>query len=76
MNGCLCSAAYIGTERLCLRAAIASNRTLMHQRTGQAVDERVATADFLDHLLDAFARQFHLNYCRTCPFAGRCHVQV
>ncbi len=75
MNGCLCTAAYIGAERVCLRAAIAENRYALSELSGHDVDDRAATQDFIDHLLDAFSRQFNLNYCRACPFAERCHVR-
>ena len=76
MNGCLCSKAYIGAERVCLGMAIMENKNILSEEYGYDVDGRVATQDFLDHLLDAFSRQFRVNFCRACPFAGQCGIHL
>lgn len=76
MNGCLCSAAYIGAERMCLRAAIAENKSALSEVYGYDVDDRVATQDFLDHLIEAFGRHFRINFCRACPFAAQCEARL
>lgn len=76
MNGCLCVAAYIGTERNCLRKAIAANKVLLSAQLNREVDDTLATQDFVDNLIDAFSLQFNRNYCQACPFRGRCGVKL
>ena len=76
MKGCQCSRTYIGVERMCLRAAIEDDRRLLSEDRGYEVDNRVATQDFLDHLIDAFSRQFRLNFCRACPFSVQCEARL
>jgi len=76
MNGCQCSGTYIGTERVCLRSAIEDNRQLLSEELGYEVDNRVATQDFLDHLMEAFCRQFRVNFCRACSFATQCDAHL
>ena len=76
MNGCQCGAAYIGSERACLRLAIMENRSLLSEQFGHDVGEVQATRDFLDHLLEVFSRQFRRNFCRACPLQGRCGVKL
>ena len=76
MKGCQCSRAYIGVERMCLRLAIEDDRRLLSEERGYEVDNRVATQDFLDHLIDAFSRQFRLNFCRACPFSVHCDARL
>ena len=75
MNGCYCGAAYIGAERACLRNAIAENRICLSEQLGREVDERLATQDFLEHLLELFSRQFNVNFCRACPYQDQCQVK-
>jgi hypothetical protein len=76
MNGCQCNGAYIAAERMCLRSAIADNRQLLSEELGYDVDSRLATQDFLDHLIEAFSRQFRVNFCRACPFADQCDARL
>ncbi len=76
MKACQCSGAYIGMERMCLRSAIEDDRRLLSEERGYEVDNRVATQDFLDHLIDAFSRQFRLNFCRACPFSVQCEARL
>ena len=75
MKGCYCATEYIGAERVCLRAAILANRSALSEQTGYDVDERLATQDFIDHMIDAFSRQFRLNFSRACPFADYCEAR-
>lgn len=75
MKGCCCAVAYIGAERVCLKQAIAENRIALSEQAGCEVDEKRATQDFIDHLIDAFSRQFNMNYCRACPFAEQCEAK-
>jgi len=76
MNGCRCAAAYIGAERICLRNAIAENRSVLSEQLNRDIDDRVATQDFIDNLIDVFSRQFNLNFCRACPFQNKCGVKL
>lgn len=76
MSGCQCSGAYIGMERVCLMSAIEDNRRLLSEELGYEVDKGVATQDFLDHLIEAFSRQFRVNFCRACPFALQCEARL
>jgi hypothetical protein len=76
MKGCQCSGAYIGVERKCLRSAIEENRQLLSEELGYEIDNRVATQDFLDHLIEAFSRQFRINFCRACPFSVQCDARL
>lgn len=76
MNGCLCPAAYIGAERSCLRRAILENQCILSEQWGREVDETVATQDFVEHLIDVFSRQFRMNFCRACPYAGQCDAKL
>jgi len=75
MNGCQCAEAYIGAERVCLRNAIAENRSHLSEQLGREIDDRTATQDFLEHVIEVFSRQFNLNFCRACPYQNRCGVK-
>ena len=76
MNGCWCAAAYIGAERICLRNAIAENRSLLSEQFDRDVGENAATSDFIENLVEMFSRQFNLNFCRACPFQNQCGVKL
>ena len=67
MNGCWCAAAYIGAERICLRNAIAENRSLLSEQFDRDVGENAATSDFIEkklfpHLNTLYSKQLTLAY--------------
>lgn len=75
MKGCQQYTVYLAAERESLRAAIAQNQWSLSRQTGHEVGESLAKRDFLDRFLNAFACQFRLDYCKTCPLGAHCDVR-